>query len=366
MPPARAGAGVGAAGAMRVGWAGGPAERRAEPPRSLIPGAAAGGRAGPAGRPGEGDAAPANGGGRGLLRLPSCWAPVLNVLFAPGSEPPRPASPPGPRRPRARAVAGGRGERQVERYEEVQRYSRGAPGPGPAGQSGSALWTWLRAVRACSVPGPRRLGPCPDGAPGWPRLRPGLPGPGPRRLTAPLRNVSGARTWKPATPRPCRVHACHSGAAVALQAVDFSGHDLGSCVREFGARRGCYRLAAHKLLKRWCCWSGCGIPTCYCRYEGAGAGLRVLAGRAQVRSLWLENPCLHKAEPGDCARLNWGTGSQSMTAPSAPPCFSLLGGFRKTPGFLGFDTKTDQDGVPELWMGIGVRLDLGPASQLKQ
>ncbi|ELW71684.1 Protein kinase domain-containing protein, cytoplasmic [Tupaia chinensis] len=39
------------------------------------------------------------------------------------------------------------------------------------------------------------------------------------------------------------------GAAVALKAVDFSGHDLGSCVREFGARRGCYRLAAHKLLK---------------------------------------------------------------------------------------------------------------------
>uniref|UniRef100_G1PG92 Extracellular tyrosine-protein kinase PKDCC n=1 Tax=Myotis lucifugus TaxID=59463 RepID=G1PG92_MYOLU len=64
-----------------------------------------------------------------------------------------------------------------------------------------------------------------------------------------LRNVSGAQYVGSGYTKAVYRVRLPGGAAVALKAVDFSGHDLGSCVREFGARRGCYRLAAHKLLK---------------------------------------------------------------------------------------------------------------------
>ncbi|XP_010840625.1 PREDICTED: extracellular tyrosine-protein kinase PKDCC [Bison bison bison] len=66
---------------------------------------------------------------------------------------------------------------------------------------------------------------------------------------AALRNVSGAQYLGSGYTKAVYRVRLPGGAAVALKAVDFSGHDLGSCVREFGARRGCYRLAAHKLLK---------------------------------------------------------------------------------------------------------------------
>uniref|UniRef100_A0A8C6QXE7 Extracellular tyrosine-protein kinase PKDCC n=2 Tax=Nannospalax galili TaxID=1026970 RepID=A0A8C6QXE7_NANGA len=73
---------------------------------------------------------------------------------------------------------------------------------------------------------------------------------GPPRLgCAALRNVSGAQYVGSGYTKAVYRVRLPGGAAVALKAVDFSGHDLGSCVREFGARRGCYRLAAHKLLK---------------------------------------------------------------------------------------------------------------------
>ncbi|XP_071457332.1 extracellular tyrosine-protein kinase PKDCC isoform X2 [Marmota flaviventris] len=173
---------------------------------------------------------------------------VLNVLFAPGSEPPRPGQSPGPSPAPGPGRRGGRGElaRQIRaRYEEVQRYSRGGPGPGAGRPERRRLMDLAPGGLGLQRPRPPRARPVPDGAPGWPPA----PGPGPRLGCAALRNVSGAQYVGSGYTKAVYRVRLPGGAAVALKAVDFSGHDLGSCVREFGARRGCYRLAAHKLLK---------------------------------------------------------------------------------------------------------------------
>ncbi|XP_041487300.1 extracellular tyrosine-protein kinase PKDCC [Microtus oregoni] len=178
---------------------------------------------------------------------------VLNVLFAPGSEPPRPGQSPGPSAAPGPGRRGGRGElaRQIRaRYEEVQRYSRGGPGPGAGRPERRRLMDLAPGGLGLQRPRPPRARPPPDGAPGWPPAPgPGSPGPGPRLGCAALRNVSGAQYVGSGYTKAVYRVRLPGGAAVALKAVDFSGHDLGSCVREFGARRGCYRLAAHKLLK---------------------------------------------------------------------------------------------------------------------
>ncbi|NP_001401172.1 extracellular tyrosine-protein kinase PKDCC isoform 2 precursor [Mus musculus] len=178
---------------------------------------------------------------------------VLNVLFAPGSEPPRPGQSPGSSAAPGPGRRGGRGElaRQIrERYEEVQRYSRGGPGPGAGRPERRRLMDLAPGGPGLQRPRPPRVRSPPDGAPGWPPAPgPGSPGPGPRLGCAALRNVSGAQYVGSGYTKAVYRVRLPGGAAVALKAVDFSGHDLGSCVREFGARRGCYRLAAHKLLK---------------------------------------------------------------------------------------------------------------------
>ncbi|XP_036729749.1 extracellular tyrosine-protein kinase PKDCC isoform X3 [Balaenoptera musculus] len=183
---------------------------------------------------------------------------VLNVLFAPGSEPPRPGQSPGPSPDPGPGRRGGRGElaRQIRaRYEEVQRYSRGGPGPGAGRPERRRLMDLAPGGPGLQRPRPPRARPLPDGAPGWPPAPgpgspgPGSSGPGPRLGCAALRNVSGAQYVGSGYTKAVYRVRLPGGVAVALKAVDFSGHDLGSCVREFGARRGCYRLAAHKLLK---------------------------------------------------------------------------------------------------------------------
>lgn len=178
---------------------------------------------------------------------------VLNVLFAPGSEPPRPGQSPGTSAAPGPGRRGGRGElaRQIRaRYEEVQRYSRGGPGPGAGRPERRRLMDLAPGGPGLQRPRPPRARSPPDGAPGWPPAPgPGSPGPGPRLGCAALRNVSGAQYVGSGYTKAVYRVRLPGGAAVALKAVDFSGHDLGSCVREFGARRGCYRLAAHKLLK---------------------------------------------------------------------------------------------------------------------
>ncbi|XP_059799493.1 extracellular tyrosine-protein kinase PKDCC isoform X4 [Balaenoptera ricei] len=183
---------------------------------------------------------------------------VLNVLFAPGSEPPRPGQSSGPSPDPGPGRRGGRGElaRQIRaRYEEVQRYSRGGPGPGAGRPERRRLMDLAPGGPGLQRPRPPRARPLPDGAPGWPPAPgpgspgPGSSGPGPRLGCAALRNVSGAQYVGSGYTKAVYRVRLPGGVAVALKAVDFSGHDLGSCVREFGARRGCYRLAAHKLLK---------------------------------------------------------------------------------------------------------------------
>ncbi|XP_055986550.1 extracellular tyrosine-protein kinase PKDCC [Sorex fumeus] len=128
---------------------------------------------------------------------------VLAALLAPGSEPG-----PGPAELARRIRA---------RYDEVQRFARGRP-------------ERRRLMDLALAPA-------------------GHAGPGPRLGCAALRNVSGAQYVGSGYTKAVYRARLPGGAAVALKAVDFGGHDLGSCVREFGARRGCYRLAAHKLLK---------------------------------------------------------------------------------------------------------------------
>ena len=116
---------------------------------------------------------------------------------------------------------------------------------------------------------------------------------------------------------------------MALKAVDFSGHDLGSCVREFGARRGCYRLAAHKLLKEMVLLERLRHPNvlqvrgCGCGAEGAGWTCPGPVSLARREPLFLH---IKKRSPSDCARLNWGTEPGPWQLPSTPPCFSFLGG----------------------------------------
>uniref|UniRef100_A0A8C5KGD1 Protein kinase domain containing, cytoplasmic n=1 Tax=Jaculus jaculus TaxID=51337 RepID=A0A8C5KGD1_JACJA len=174
---------------------------------------------------------------------------VLNVLFAPGSEPPRPGQSPGPSPAPGLGRRGGRGElaRQIRaRYEEVQRYSRGGPGPGAGRPERRRLMDLAPGGPGLQRPRPPKTRTSSDGPPSWP---PGSPGPGPRLGCAALRNVSGAQYVGSGYTKAVYRVRLPGGAVVALKAVDFSGHDLGSCVREFGARRSCYRLAAHKLLK---------------------------------------------------------------------------------------------------------------------
>ncbi|KAK1333122.1 hypothetical protein QTO34_006659, partial [Cnephaeus nilssonii] len=251
VPPAR-GRGRGRRGhAHELGR--GPAGRAAEPPRSLSLPGRAGERAGRAAGRGEGsDAAPAGGGGRGFLRLlPAGLRPqraLRTGLGAPAARPvPRALASPGPgpsRGPRGTGPADPSALRGGAALFPRGPRARGGPagaaaldGPG-SGRAGPA---------ASPAPGGR---PLPDGSPSWPPAPgPGSPGPGPRLGCAALRNVSGAQYVGSGYTKAVYRVRLPGGAAVALKAVDFSGHDLGSCVREFGARRGCYRLAAHKLLK---------------------------------------------------------------------------------------------------------------------
>lgn len=82
--------------------------------------------------------------------------------------------------------------------------------------------------------------------------------------------------------------------AVALKAVDFGGHDIAHCVRQFSDLGDCYRLAAYKIVKemillqrlrhanvlqvRGSCAGGRGAPPSewvalvFRRFPGAAAG----------------------------------------------------------------------------------------------
>ncbi|XP_042750998.1 extracellular tyrosine-protein kinase PKDCC [Lagopus leucura] len=183
---------------------------------------------------------------------------LLNVLFVPGSElpppPPRdgaPPSPPGaPLEPPEEEGGGGRAAlaRQLrERYEEVLRYRQ----PRAAGVR--------RAVR----PRERRLM---DLAPARTSAEQQQQ---PRGRAAAERGRASAELGLEPPPLGCRDLRAAGGVqylgsgytkavykavlnrslAVALKAVDFGGHDVARCVRQFAALADCYRLAAYKIVK---------------------------------------------------------------------------------------------------------------------
>lgn len=183
---------------------------------------------------------------------------LLNVLFVPGSElpppPPRdgaPPSPPGaPLEPPEEEGGGGRAAlaRQLrERYEEVLRYRQ----PRAAGVR--------RAVR----PRERRLM---DLAPARTSAEQQQQ---PRGRAAAERGRASAELGLEPPPLGCRELRAAGGVqylgsgytkavykavlnrslAVALKAVDFGGHDVARCVRQFAALADCYRLAAYKIVK---------------------------------------------------------------------------------------------------------------------
>ncbi|XP_064020468.1 extracellular tyrosine-protein kinase PKDCC isoform X2 [Pogoniulus pusillus] len=182
---------------------------------------------------------------------------LLNVLFIPVSEHPLPRdgvppSPPGsPVDPPEEEGGGGPAalEQQIrERYEEVLRY-----------RQHRAVAARRRPLR----PRERRLM---DLAP--PRTSAEQPGPrgraaaGPRAgvsaelsLEPPLlgcrdiRNVSGVQYLGSGYTKAVYKAVLNRTLAVALKAVDFGGHDIAHCVRQFSSLGNCYRLAAYKIVK---------------------------------------------------------------------------------------------------------------------
>uniref|UniRef100_A0A8D2E1Q4 Protein kinase domain containing, cytoplasmic n=1 Tax=Sciurus vulgaris TaxID=55149 RepID=A0A8D2E1Q4_SCIVU len=184
---------------------------------------------------------------------------VLNVLFAPGSEPPRPGQSPGPSPAPGPGRRGGRGElaRQIRaRYEEVQRYSRGGPGPGAGRPERRRLMDLAPGGLGLQRPRPPRARPLPRRRPG---LAPGSrPGPSPGLRRAP--HVSGAQYVGSGYTKAVYRVACPEGRGGAQSGGLQRGHDLGSCVREFGRGGAAIGLAATNCSRRWCCWSGLRHP----------------------------------------------------------------------------------------------------------
>lgn len=186
---------------------------------------------------------------------------LLNLLFIPGGyehpPPPReelpPPSPPGaPLYPPEEEIGGGQAAlaRQIrERYEEVLRYRQHRAAAAAAGR---------RPLR----PRERRLM---DLAP--PRTsaeQPRPPGPRGRAAAGPwaelsleppllgcrdIRDVSGVQYLGSGYTKAVYKAVLNRTLAVALKAVDFGGHDIAHCVRQFSALGDCYRLAAYKIVK---------------------------------------------------------------------------------------------------------------------
>ncbi|KAM6406161.1 LOW QUALITY PROTEIN: extracellular tyrosine-protein kinase PKDCC-like [Pluvialis apricaria] len=190
---------------------------------------------------------------------------LLNLLFVPGSEPaaaaaprrgappPRPAPPLHP--PEEEGGGGGRAAlaRQIrERYEEVLRYRQhraaaAAAGRRPLRPRERRLMDLAPPRTSAEQPGPRGRA----AAGGGPRagtsaelsLEPPLLG------CRDIRNVSGVQYLGSGYTKAVYKAVLNRTLAVALKAVDFGGHDIAHCVRQFAALGDCYRLAAYKVVK---------------------------------------------------------------------------------------------------------------------
>ncbi|XP_009557797.2 extracellular tyrosine-protein kinase PKDCC isoform X1 [Cuculus canorus] len=180
---------------------------------------------------------------------------LLNLLFIPGSEhpppPPRdgaPPSPPGaPLFPLEEEGGGGRAalERQIrERYEEVLRYRQHrAAGRRPLRPRERRLMDLAPPPRtSAEQPRGRAAGPR-DGAAAELSLEPPLLG------CRDIRDVSGVQYLGSGYTKAVYKAVLNRTLAVALKAVDFGGHDIANCVRQFSDLGECYRLAAYKIVK---------------------------------------------------------------------------------------------------------------------
>ncbi|XP_030355687.1 extracellular tyrosine-protein kinase PKDCC [Strigops habroptila] len=181
---------------------------------------------------------------------------LLNVLFVPGSEhppPPRdgaPPSPPGAPFYPPEEDGGGRAslERQIrERYEEVLRYRqhRAAVGRRPLRPRERRLMDLApprtsRSSRGRGAERRRGRGPAPRPSCRWSR---------PLLAAADIRNVTGVQYLGSGYTKAVYKAVLNRTLAVALKAVDFGGHDIARCVRQFSTLGDCYRLAAYKIVK---------------------------------------------------------------------------------------------------------------------
>ncbi|KAJ1157291.1 hypothetical protein NDU88_010006 [Pleurodeles waltl] len=149
-------------------------------------------------------------------------ATVFNVLLVPGSERRRRPEDPPEEEPEPRELA-----RQLrERHREVLRYRA------PAGR---------RQVKALE----RRLMDLEQRAEPGQGLALEPPGLG----CADLGGAPGAQYLGSGYTKAVHRLALNRSLSVALKSVDLGGHDMESCVREYGAARDCYRLASYKILK---------------------------------------------------------------------------------------------------------------------
>lgn len=184
---------------------------------------------------------------------------LLNLLFIPGSEhppPPReelPPSPPGsPLYPPEEEIGGGQAAlaRQIrERYEEVLRYRQhraaAAAGRRPLRPRERRLMDLAPPRTSAEQPGPRgraAAGPW-AGVSAELSLEPPLLG------CRDIRDVSGVQYLGSGYTKAVYKAVLNRTLAVALKAVDFGGHDIAHCVRQFSALGDCYRLAAYKIVK---------------------------------------------------------------------------------------------------------------------
>lgn len=185
---------------------------------------------------------------------------LLNLLFMPGSEhppPPReelPPSPPGaPLYPPEEEIGGGPAAlaRQIrERYEEVLRYRqhRAAAGRRPLRPRERRLMDL--APPRTSAEQPRPPGPRGRAAAGpWAGASAELSLEPPLLGCRDIRDVSGVQYLGSGYTKAVYKAVLNRTLAVALKAVDFGGHDIAHCVRQFSALGDCYRLAAYKIVK---------------------------------------------------------------------------------------------------------------------
>ncbi|NXS07359.1 PKDCC kinase, partial [Neodrepanis coruscans] len=186
---------------------------------------------------------------------------LLNLLFIPGSEPPPPPgdelppSPPGVSLyPPEEEIGGGQAAlaRQIrERYEEVLRYRQhwaAAAGRRPLRPRERRLMDL--APPRTSAEQPRPPGPRDRPAAGpWAGASAELSLEPPLLGCRDIRDVSGVQYLGSGYTKAVYKAVLNRTLAVALKAVDFGGHDIAHCVRQFSALGDCYRLAAYKIVK---------------------------------------------------------------------------------------------------------------------